>query len=235
MLNKNFAYLSILFALIAILAANLEITWLHYLSKPLIVGVLIGHLYHQGFPKHKMLTLVYAALGLSLLGDIFLMLKVEGMFIAGLGAFLLAQALYFFAFRIRSRNFDEKGALFFDLLLSIPLFTYFFLFLNEILAFIEFQGTQTEMYYPVMAYGIVIMLMGYAAITRYNRSSKASYFLILCGAVSFIISDSILAWNMFRQPVDNAQFYILISYAIAQLLLVKGTEEFMHDLSTTEK
>jgi uncharacterized membrane protein YhhN len=45
---------------------------------------------------------------------------------------------------------------------------------------------------------------------------------ILLGAIVFVSSDSILAFNKFYQPVMRSSFLIMVTYLAAQYLIVSG-------------
>jgi uncharacterized membrane protein YhhN len=45
---------------------------------------------------------------------------------------------------------------------------------------------------------------------------------ILVGAIIFVSSDSILAFNKFYEPVVLSSFLIMITYLVAQYLIVSG-------------
>ena len=40
-----------------------------------------------------------------------------------------------------------------------------------------------------------------------------------CGAILFLISDALLAWNRFRMKFKSAQFLIMGTYCVAQWVL----------------
>ena len=70
-----------------------------YLAKPLAMVALVGVALslHAEVPGRR--PWIVAALALSLLGDVFLMVP-RDMFVAGLGSFLLAHVAYIVAFRV---------------------------------------------------------------------------------------------------------------------------------------
>jgi len=74
---------------------------------------------------------------------------------------------------------------------------------------------------PVVIYAVVILLMLLASIHTYNNVQKEAGILFIAGAGFFIISDSLLAINKFHTPL-LFPFFIILTYAIAQYLLVKG-------------
>jgi len=75
---------------------------------------------------------------------------------------------------------------------------------------------------PVMVYALVITLMSLQALFRYGYTSKPSFILVFCGAISFMISDSLLAINKFMQPLPLSGLAIMLTYLLAQYLIVEG-------------
>jgi uncharacterized membrane protein YhhN len=51
---------------------------------------------------------------------------------------------------------------------------------------------------------------------------KSAANAILSGAIFFVSSDSILAFNKFYAPVPLASFLIMITYLVAQYLITVG-------------
>ena len=45
---------------------------------------------------------------------------------------------------------------------------------------------------------------------------------VLMGAISFVVSDGILAINKFAQPLPMAGFLIMLTYGVGQFLIVTG-------------
>ncbi len=75
---------------------------------------------------------------------------------------------------------------------------------------------------PVMLYALVITVMALQALFRFGYTSTKSFALIFCGAICFMISDSLLAINKFLQPVPMASLCIMATYILAQYLIVEG-------------
>lgn len=70
----------------------------------------------------------------------------------------------------------------------------------------------------ICIYSVLIGLMMLAALLQ--RSS-----LFALGAVLFVFSDFILAWNMFVEPVPGFRYLVLIPYFLAQwLLFIRSTK-----------
>lgn len=84
-----------------------------------------------------------------------------------------------------------------------------------------------ELMIPVAIYCAVISIMGLTAVGRMKRTTKESFLLVLIGAFLFIISDSVIALNKFRGPVEFSGPIVMITYLAAQFLLVEGFRKFI--------
>lgn len=121
-------------------------------------------------------------LGLSLVGDALLAVP-QDWFIAGLVAFLLAHLAYVSAYLTRSR------ALGWPWLLGAALVVAAFLYL------LDANGELGAMRLPVCVYALVIgaMLWRAGSLARLDPAGRWA----LVGAVLFVASDMLLAWNRF--------------------------------------
>ena len=63
------------------------------------------------------------------------------------------------------------------------------------------------------------MIMGISAVTRFEVTGRA---LVIIGALLFVVSDSILAINKFYEPVQFGRILTMLTYTMAQLLIVLG-------------
>jgi uncharacterized membrane protein YhhN len=75
---------------------------------------------------------------------------------------------------------------------------------------------------PVVIYAVVISTMLFYALKGSFQWNTIPYQSVLIGAVFFISSDSILAFNKFDQPIPYASFLIMITYLAAQFCIVWG-------------
>jgi len=152
--------------------------------------------------------LLAAGLVFSLAGDVFLLF--EGFFIAGLVAFLLAHICYIGLFRQVVGWFPRRAALAATLLAGAAMYAFLFPHLGPVLKV------------AVAAYTLVIALMAAQAIGRAavlgDRASRG----VAAGAVFFMVSDALLAINRFAMPLPLAQFWVLGSYYVAQLLIARN-------------
>jgi uncharacterized membrane protein YhhN len=141
-----------------------------------------------------------AALGFSLLGDVYLMLP-GNFFTAGLAAFLVAHLAYI-------TDFDAAlglRVLWFAIVGGIS----YFLAARRIFGSIEDQ----KMRPAVGLYMAVICFMVGSAIA--SASIPAAV-----GALLFLASDTLLAWNRFVEPFPRSHLMVMVTYHLGQLLLV---------------
>jgi uncharacterized membrane protein YhhN len=95
--------------------------------------------------------------------------------------------------------------------------------LRRIVGTMRVKG-QNRLVIPVMAYGTVISVMLYAAMsTIYNPAWKTNAsFLVSLGAFLFCASDAILAWNKFVSPIKNGRVWNITLYYLGQMGLIAG-------------
>ena len=75
---------------------------------------------------------------------------------------------------------------------------------------------------PVIIYAVVISTMLYMAYLLSFHWVKPASIYLLTGAISFILSDSILAFDKFYQPIPMSGFLIMATYLYAQWALVRS-------------
>ncbi|AUC80941.1 lysoplasmalogenase [Lacinutrix sp. Bg11-31] len=207
----------ILFAIIVLfetlLASWLDLNWIHYISKPLVViSLIIFFLLNSKHLKKNIRMLTLLALVFSLLGDVLLLFVSESeyFFISGLIAFLIAHIFYCVVF-LKHRDKSKKPYGFIALLLIYAFGIFWFL-----------NSGLNDLLIPVILYMLVILAMATSAFLRHQKVGAKSYNLVFYGALVFMISDSLLALNKFYLPFSLADFGIMFTYALAQLLIVKG-------------
>lgn len=179
---------------------------LHLVTKPLTTGLIIAVAAAAAAPvpaAYK--TLVLAGLAFSLLGDVALMFP-DKWFTAGLVAFLAAQVLYILAFKPLPGH-----------PVSPATFLPFVLF--GLLMFFLLAPKLGPMKIPVFVYIAAITTMAGFAATRFVDRGGKRPLLAFVGAVLFLISDSVLAYDRFARKVPGARLIILGTYFPAQLLI----------------
>jgi len=143
-------------------------------------------------------------------GDVTLDIDRVGLFRLGLVFFLLAHALYIAAF---SREFQFNKS---RLPIVVALFIYA-LILGIILKIAPENPIPAKTLIPVMGYLITITLMAIFA-----AFISEEWLIIFCGAVVFMISDTIIAINKFLHPIPHSTVFNIGIYFIAQFIIVGG-------------
>ena len=193
--------------------------WLEYVTKPLILLSLICFILvsTKGIScKFKRLLIV--ALFFSWGGDMFLMFDelYPLLFIFGLASFLISHLLYIFAF-----NQTAHPPLKVPLIKKHP-WIIFLLIVFGSYVFKTLQPGLGEMVVPVIIYLIAIITMFLFALNRWGKVNLNSFLWITFGALFFIISDSILAFDKFHEHINNAHLIIMATYMFAQYAIVRG-------------
>ncbi len=75
---------------------------------------------------------------------------------------------------------------------------------------------------PVLIYGITISTMLSAAMWQYQKLENKTALFFIIGATLFVASDSLLAFNRFRESFNLAGVSIMTTYILAQLFIVTG-------------
>jgi uncharacterized membrane protein YhhN len=149
--------------------------------------------------------LLFASLLFCAAADIALELAGGKYFVAGLGLFLIAHILLIITF---SRDFKFQKS-------KVPVIVLLFVY-SMMMAFV-LSPYLKEMAIPVYVYMTAITLMGIFASLRGAKNDFTLY-----GAISFIVSDSIIAINKFMMPVPAADYVIMITYYLSLFLIVYG-------------
>ena len=151
--------------------------------------------------------LIVMGLLFSSVGDVFLSISGKGFFLYGLLAFGLAHILYIFAL-LKLPEWKRKRTFFSLVFVLYGLFIGFWLFPNII---------GNGRFIPIGIYFFLLMFMGISSVLGRNN-----HFLMIPGAFLFMISDSIIAVNMFITKIPHSSFWIMLTYYPAQFLITYG-------------
>jgi uncharacterized membrane protein YhhN len=187
-----------------------------FITKALIIPPLMVILVlNLKLCSDRLHRLMLAGLFFSWAGDVLLEIPGGGevMFIAGLGGFLISLVLFavaFFSTPGRNEIFHKRfwlilPGLLYGLVMGI--------YLGDYLG---------EMLIPVIIYETVMIIMLTGAISRIGRVNRESFYLVLAGAILFVISDSILAVNKFAHPIALSTVLIMGTYLLAEWLITIG-------------
>jgi uncharacterized membrane protein YhhN len=218
--TKLFSFIYFIVFLTQLYAEYTDVQTLRVVSKPLIIVVLVAWIYFStklSTPFHKS---IFIGLIFAWIGDVLLVMQERNssFFIFGLIAFLLCHVFYIRAFTLDFKSKPAQKNPF--LIWAIIVFTAFCAAL-----FIYLRPHLGAMEIPVLIYAIIISIMAIMSVSRFGRVSLFSFEIVFYGAVLFLFSDSMLAYNKFVQPLPNAGLIIMASYMLAQYLIVLGSIE----------
>lgn len=190
-----------------------------YVAKPLTMVALLAAALAIADAQHAsayiVVTLV-AALVLSAVGDVFLMLPQDSSaadrnFVFGLGAFLLAHVAYIVAFvRLHAHGGYAISFVITGLVLAGAMFATLGLRIHG-----AAKEEDPALAGPVLAYVTVISLMVVAAWWTGDMR-------IIPGALLFAASDAMIGWTRFVRKDWELDVPIIVTYHLAQILLVLG-------------
>ncbi len=140
-------------------------------------------------------------------------------FMAGLGSFLAAQLLYIILFTLHSKRNEKRSVLIRQPFIIPVMLVVSGIILKELFYESE-NGVPDHMVVPVLVYAVALTGMVLAALNRRRRTHELSFWLVSFGAFSFLLSDTLIAFDHFHTPVDG--MYVMTTYMIAQGTIVLG-------------
>jgi uncharacterized membrane protein YhhN len=179
---------------------------LRLLTKPLIVSSLLVYYIMKAGDYQQ--PVILTALIFALMGDIFLMFDAPLFFQIGLGAFLVMQLCYTQYFgRQKKLMTPVKWGITAVVLVIALLFNY------------GYHASFGSLKWPVLLYTLAISGM---VITAVRQNSSA---LLMYGALFFMVSDLSLAYDKFVDRIPYSGIIIMITYALAQWMILRGILE----------
>lgn len=222
---KQLFFLFALVSLIELAFIATQNNTLRLISKPLIIPLLMAcYLTIQQPRKPIMKDHILQGLFFSWIGDI--LLQSDGLFIPGLLSFLIAHICYIIFFIRTNSNQHSFFKLRPIMLLAVMAYLVELMFI--------LWPHLGPMKVPVLLYGITISVMLSAAMWQYQKLDNKTALFFILGATLFVISDSLLALNRFREPFAMAGISIMATYILAQLFIVMGAIKLqVQEQSTT--
>lgn len=183
-----------------------------YVTKPFLMPLLLVlYLLLTSAPEYW----VILALICGCVGDIFLMwVERKEFLISGLAAFLLGHVFYSLIL-LRSTDF----------LSVLPLWAYLLIvpyLLYLVLAYAKLADYIGSMKIPVIVYMAVIMFMSFVSLSRAWVYQGPAFWLPFVGSLFFVISDTVLAFHVFRCEIRDANVWVMTTYVLAQMCIVLG-------------
>ncbi|WP_199550398.1 lysoplasmalogenase [Streptomyces sp. N35] len=171
----------------------------HTLCKPLLLPLLAAYAVVRGAPR-----LLIAALFSGWCGDVLLMFDADAAFLAGMGGFAVGHVCYLVLFARygtpRARTGPLTGAYGLVLVLTLALM---------------WGDLPGDLRVPVAAYSLLLTAMAL-------RAARLGPVAGIGGAL-FLLSDTLIATGLADWPqLPRPDFWIMLTYAAAQALLVRG-------------
>lgn len=194
---------------------------LRFITKPLLMPLLAIYLLLETKTKNSNLKVwIFLALFFSWAGDIFLLFEEEGpnFFLLGLSAFLIAQVFYIVFFHnIRMREYIRGNAL-----LLLFVIVYYSILISVLSPYLG------NMKLPVRIYGVVLSFMLMLAMHTMLGKNKRAAIWMMTGAILFVASDSLLAFNKFFSGFNYSGLIIMLTYGLAQLFITEGAVRYIN-------
>lgn len=178
--------------------------WLHWLAKPLATALILALAWRvrpASQPRYR--HTVLAGIAAALAGDVLLMLPGD-LFVPGLVAFLVAHGCFIAAFLGDSRFASPAWPL-------LACLGY-----GAVNLALLWSAIAPPLRMPVVVYVAVLAVMagqaGARALVRRSTPQAGAARWALAGALLFMLSDTLLAWDRFRGPLPLAPLWILATY-----------------------
>src|SRR6202008_567819 len=213
---SHIPFSALLFVAVALVLAGhlLRSPLLVYVSKPLATALILGIAlvnWRSSRGSYSYSLSISIGLLFSLVGDIFLLWP-SLYFIHGLAAFLLTHLAYLIAFT-RDARFPARVWIWI-LYLAIAATLYAFLYPN----------LPVPLKLPVALYSALLSSMAAQAMGRFLVVKTKPAQSAAIGAVFFMLSDFLLAFDRFHTLILLAPVLILIPYYLGQWLIASSTQ-----------
>jgi uncharacterized membrane protein YhhN len=191
---------------------------LHWLCKPLATALILW-LAWSAQPALSRRYRRWISIGIvcSLLGDVLLMLP-QDLFVPGLVAFLFGHLCFLAAFLGDSR-FAAR-----------PLWLLASWGYAAINLWLLWDSIGAALRLPVIVYVVVLSSMGGQALARAGMFARrgdaraGSARRAAVGAVLFMLSDSLLAWNRFHAAIPLSSLWVLSTYYLALWWIARSVQ-----------
>ncbi|SIT09815.1 lysoplasmalogenase [Belliella pelovolcani] len=216
--NKLYNTIFIIVSAVSISFLFMDLNIGFYVTKPLIVPVLLVFLFLKFKEiQHPLIPLLMVATFFSFLGDIFLMITLEeALFkLLGICTFIIAQASYGVLYAISIKHKNKKiiswkqrwpEALALIITLSATGFVY---------------PSLGDFVVPGVIYALVTVFTIIFALNRRFYVSKKSYTVTLMGVFSFFMSDALMGDDLFFTR-NFTLALVMIFYVIGHYFVING-------------
>lgn len=218
-------FLFVATSLVHLLGALTHQTILQNITKPFLLLLLTVHfVFSVNLHFHRLNTAITIGLMFSFLGDTLLIFADAKpfFFLMGLLSFLCTHICYLFAFL--SYPNARQGSIVQHPLKIIP-FVVFLVAYGALL----FPNLVNYLKIPVLVYSTVIIAMAISTLNLQNLITPNAFRNLFAGALLFVISDSILAFQKFQAHIQIpfVEFWIMLTYILGQYLIVLGVKKMV--------
>ena len=183
---------------------------------PLLCATSLAYLLGRDEVHDRSAGLLVAAQLFGCAGDVLLMPSSDVLFLIGMVAFLVGHLFYIRLFGGRSWKGLKPGPWAISILVM----------LTVVPGLMKAIGIQGELFVPMLVYGFALMLLIFSALAgvlRMPRGSRATWWILLAGALLFTFSDACIAMGMSGvMTFALRHFVVMFTYLAAQTLLAVG-------------
>jgi uncharacterized membrane protein YhhN len=184
---------------------------------PLLCATSMAFLLGRDVVDYRPVGLLAAAQLFGFAGDVLLMPSAGfPLFAAGIGAFLVGHVFYMSLFG----GLSWKGLTFWQWLITLVIMT------AVVFASVKAIGIHGTLLAPMGVYSFALTFLIFSALAgvlRMPRGSRATWWILLAGALLFTISDACLAMDTFGViTFPLRHLLIMATYLLAQTLLAVG-------------
>jgi uncharacterized membrane protein YhhN len=203
------------FLLLALVVESkaLDLKWLEYATKPLLMPVLallvLAALRPPRDDVWRLLLPVLVALAFATVGDVCLMF--ERGFMMGLGAFFVTQCIYaYMLWPARSETLLKPEMA----LIATGLAGNFFVQYSLV------RGSLGSARIPALVYFALFSMVVFLAAARYLESTTAGVARLLVGIALFYVSDLLIALSTFHRTFRFSGEAVMLTYGLGQYLFL---------------
>ncbi len=183
---------------------------------PLLSATTLAYLLGRDAPDYRPVGLLVAAQLFGCAGDVLLIPDGFPFFAGGIAAFLVGHIFYMSLLGGQS----WKGLTLWQWAISV------FAMAAIVLGLVKAIGIEGALFWPMTVYGFVLMLLVFSALAgvlRMPRGSRATWWILLAGALLFTFSDACIAMGTFGvMTFALRHFVVMMTYLAAQSLLAVG-------------
>ena len=183
---------------------------------PLLCATSLAYLLGRDEVHDRSAGLLVAAQLFGCAGDVLLMPSSDVLFLIGMAAFLVGHLFYIRLFGGRSWKGLKPGPWAISILVMLAV----------VPVLMKAIGIQGELFVPMLVYGFALMLLIFSALAgvlRMPRGSRATWWILLAGALLFTFSDACIAMGMSGvMTFALRHFVVMFTYLAAQTLLAVG-------------